>query len=305
MRRDGDRLLMHLSSATRSVRLCAPFIKVGVLESLLKEVAADVRIDVVTRWIPSEVALGVSDLEVFDLLGARPKSTLRLLDNLHAKIFVVDDSRVLAGSSNLTAPALGWSARPNVELLASIPWADKDLQACLRDIEAARTATVEERDRVREQAEALAVPELDLPASEPPEGERGIWLPMMGAPGRLYQGYAARLRERLQDEVLQAADQDLAALAIPPGLTEPAFKAAVAHALTAMPGIARILDAAADEVTDEDAVELIRRMRPDDDIDAGVRWRIVRDWLGVFLAHRYELAPQSFVLRPRSGTGRR
>ena len=242
MRRDGDRLLAHLAGARQRVLLCAPFIKVGVLENLLRAVPAHVTVEVVTRWIPAEVAVGVSDLEVFDLVGGRTGATLKLLDRLHAKLYLADDS-ILAGSANLTGPALGWSSKPNLELLTDLTPFDPAVEVCLAQLAEARIATVAERDRVRELAGAIVVPQLDLVADVESAVPLSLWLPELAAPQRLYQAYIARTRDRLATSVLEAALDDLAALAIPGGLPEPEFKAAVAAAFRGMPAVDRILRA--------------------------------------------------------------
>jgi len=303
MRRDGDRLLAHLAGARHHVLLCAPFIKVGVLENLLRAVAAQVAVEVVTRWIPAEVAVRVSDLEVFDLVGGRTGATLRLLDCLHAKLYMADD-RILAGSANLTGPALGWSSKPNLELLTELTRTDPAVEACLAQLEEARGATAAERDRVRELAGAIVVPQLDLVADIESATAPSLWLPKLAAPQRLYQAYVARTRDRLTTSVLEAAVDDLAALAIPAGLTESAFKEAVAAAFRGMPAVDRILRAAADDLQDADGIELICEMSIDDGIPPEARWLIVREWLTHFLGDLYEIAPQNFVLRLKPGAGR-
>ena len=52
----------------RDVAIIAPFIKVEALTSLLEVVPSTSHLRCVTRWLPREVADGVSDPEVFDVL---------------------------------------------------------------------------------------------------------------------------------------------------------------------------------------------------------------------------------------------
>ena len=113
---DGERLKVLLARANRQVLLCSPFIKAKVLDAVLSVVADAVPVRIVTRWRTSEIALGVSDLEVFEIANSRTNTELSLLNDLHAKIYVADDD-CLVGSANLTASALGWSDPSNVELL--------------------------------------------------------------------------------------------------------------------------------------------------------------------------------------------
>jgi len=303
MRRDGDRLLSHLASARDEVLLCAPFIKAGVLSNLLRQVDLKVRVRVVTRWLPAEVAVKVSDLEVYDVLAARDGAELHLFDRLHAKLYVAD-GRVLAGSANLTANALGWSPQPNLELLTELSPSDEAVTACLAELAQARPATEEERDRIRELARAIGAPALNLAEDVELSSAPTLWLPQSGAPNRLFQAYMPRTRERLSASVLETAMADLEALGVPPGLTEPAFVTFVTDAFQRMPAIVCILEAAAGDLTDAGGADIIGQMGLDAELAPETRWLIVREWLTHFLGDRYEIAPQSFVLRLRAGAGR-
>lgn len=303
MRRDGDRLIAHLASAKGRVVLCAPFIKVGVLKGLFDAVPKAVDIEVVTRWLPDEVAVGVSDLEVFDLVAQRQRASLKLLDNLHAKIYLADD-RALVGSANLTRAALGWAPVSNVELLVQVSSGDLEVAACLFQIEKARIATAAERDRVRADAEAVGLQGARLDRNEVGDVVPAIWLPKSAAPDRLFQAYNANTRGGLTNSVLEAALDDIAALGIPDGLSEQDFTSAVSFAFRRMPGIERLLEAAGDELADSEAVKIIGEMTASGSVnpsalDNDVQWRMISDWIRFFLKD-YEIAPANFVVRKKS-----
>jgi len=303
MRRDGDVLLTHLSSATRRVLLCAPFIKLDVLKRLIGAIPPGIPLEIVTRWHPQEVAAGVSDLEVFDLVSARPASRLRLFDYLHAKLYIRDDE-LLAGSANLTATALGWCDTPNLELLTAVAISDFSVQQCLETLKGARDATEEERDRIRDLAKAIDEHRLPL-AAEVVDDMASTWLPRLGAPASLFFAYRSRSRDRLSRDSLEAADHDLAALNLAPGLDQQAFTAEVGRKFCSMPAIAMILEEAEQDLTDDAAIALVRKMSPNSTISPSTTWRIVRDWLTVFMSDRYEVAPQSFITRPKPGASRK
>ncbi|MBY5841271.1 phospholipase D family protein [Rhizobium leguminosarum] len=303
MRRDGDLLIEHLGAASGRVVLCAPFIKAGVLRRLLAAMSKDVDLDIVTRWHPQEVAAGVSDLEIFDLISGRPRSKLRLLDNLHAKLYI-SDARLLAGSANLTATALGWCDDPNIELLMPVSIDDPNVQRCLDSLKHARDATMEERDAIRAAADAIDGSPLPLAAAVVDE-MASVWLPRLAAPANLFHAYRPRSRERLTRDSLEAADHDLAALALPPGLSETAFIGEVGRRFCEMPAIVLILRAAEEDLTDEAAAALVATLSINAEISPATGWRIVRDWLTMFMGDRYEIAPQSFITRPKSGSPRR
>lgn len=107
------------SRARNDLMLVAPFIKEAVLTSLLNAVATSVHIRVVTRWRPQEIKSGVSDIEIWDAVKGRARTTLLLRPDLHAKYYRADD-HCLVGSANLTLTALGLSRTPNFELLLPV-----------------------------------------------------------------------------------------------------------------------------------------------------------------------------------------
>ena len=69
LRLPGTDLTELVSGAEHEIVLAAPFIKASVLASVLTHARA-VPITCITRWQPEEVAAGVSDLEVFDVLAS-------------------------------------------------------------------------------------------------------------------------------------------------------------------------------------------------------------------------------------------
>jgi phosphatidylserine/phosphatidylglycerophosphate/cardiolipin synthase-like enzyme len=115
----GNQLLEACRSARSTLTLCAPFVKGPVLKRVLDATAESVSVELFTRWRPEEVAAGVSDTVVLDIAESRGGRVL-LCDRVHAKFMRFDD-RVLIGSANLTATALGWTALPNLELLIEVP----------------------------------------------------------------------------------------------------------------------------------------------------------------------------------------
>ena len=116
MNQPGSQLEALCSQAHREILLVAPFIKVNTLAGYSIPSVNSVKVQCVTRWRPDEIAIGVSDLDVWLLIKERRDSSLWLRSDLHAKYYRGDDE-VLVGSANLTDAALGWSHHPNLELL--------------------------------------------------------------------------------------------------------------------------------------------------------------------------------------------
>lgn len=301
MRSDGDRLSMLLAEAGHRVVVAAPFIKAGVLRTLLARVPPSVPVRVVTRWRPEEVAAGVSDLECFEVVAQRPETTLSLIDALHAKLYLAD-GRGYAGSANLTGAALGWSRNPNLELLVPVNSEWPDVAALLAQLNSARLATAEERQRVSDQAAAITSPAWPESSNVTESAAGAPWLPSCAAPASLFPVYTGVDPDRFAAEVYRSAAADLEALGVRPSLKEGAFNREMADALRRMPAVAAILAAAEGDLTDTAGADLVRSVVLEDVVPAEVRWRVLQDWLMHFLGDEYEMAATSYVLRPRSGT---
>lgn len=305
MRRVGDSLLMHLRRARSEAILCAPFIKANTLSRVLDAVDEDVSVKVVTRWRAEEIAAGVSDLEVYDICAQRAHCSLALVDTLHAKIYLAD-GRPLVGSANLTASALGWCDPHNLELLTSCAPDDPGLAECLAQIALARPASQSERDELARKVATMERSVMPL-AEDLEDGEApDVWLPQMSAPARLWEAYDPGRRDRLQPQVLQAADADLAALQLPANLGEPEFIAEVGAALQDMPAFAKLLfKIEDDDLSDAEGAALIKEMTIGGSMSPELQWQVVREWLTVFLQDRLEIVPETFVTRRKPGVRRR
>ena len=299
---DGERLKTLLENAERRVILCAPFIKASVLRTVLSVVPDGVQVQIVTRWRAAEVAAGISDLEVLQIANERPDTELRLLDDLHAKLYVADDL-CLVGSANLTATALGWSERSNIELLISAKPTDSDIAHLLERLDASVPATEELRSDIQIRAAALNVARFDegLEVKGDEADRRLAWLPCCAVPERLYEIYQNPGTTAVVAGTREDGLGDLQDLLVPDGLSLQEFNRAVRKSLLLMPAFARIIDEVPKGITDANGVGFVEGARPDlADQDVQVQWRIIRDWIGVFFADEFEVAPDSFIIRLRA-----
>lgn len=255
---------------------------------------------VVTRWRAVEVALGVSDLAVFDVVNDRENTELFLIDELHAKLFVADNF-CLAGSANVTAAALGWSKSPNLELLLDVARDDPYVQALMVRFEKADLATQQLRLEIEEEAKAIKAPNLD-DGSELDEDQlkraSNPWLPACAAPDKLYAVYRDPHTKQMAGGTRDDAVADLLALIPPPNLNDRDFNAHVADTMQKLPAFQQILSKVPERVNDAQGEQLIAEIRSDlSHTECKKQWTIVRDWISVFLADRIEVAPESFVVR--------
>lgn len=282
----GERLLEACEAAEDRLVLCAPFIKRHVLQRLLDATPEQVTVDVFTRWRPEEVAAGVSDTSILSVTEARGGRVL-LCDRLHAK-YVRLDQRAFIGSANLTGAALGWSSAPNLELLAEVSVTIPeivDLEASLRlESTGATQALADEVERI-----AALLPKVLVTEGEAAFDEvtTVAWYPRLREPHDLFTAYSFGL-DRLSRASQAAAEVDLAALQLPPGLEREQFEALVASRLLQSHAV-RAVDRA---LADPQRFGAVRGLLADQLAlsreDASFVWQTLMRWLLEFTPERYE-----------------
>lgn len=270
------------SSSRRELVLCAPFAKEAVVAQLLSGVPDDVQLVLFTRWRPDEVAAGVSDTQVLDVLESRG-GKVYLHDRLHAK-FYRNESRVLLGSANLTATALGWSPSSNLELLvdsvrSEIDWLEAEL------LTSGVAATRELAAEVEAVAELLA-PDVAVPHGVVTQVPPRVWVPSLRMPADLYVAYS-RGAGTLTSRSAIAAVSDLEVLDLPFGLDRFQFERLVGHRI-----LRHQLFQAVDEFVAEPRRfgEVRRFISEYLDLDrdsADATWQTLMRWLLEFLPLRY------------------
>ena len=300
----GDGILELVRTANDRVVIAAPYIKSPTLRRLLDAVPETVSECIcVTRWLPGDIASGVCDLEILDDIAGTRGGRLLVHPHLHAKYYS-NDRDCLVGSANLTARGLGWHTPSNVELLVALPvgfaglveWEHLLLNSAVQ-------ATEELRDRIRRQAD-------DLKQDEPPrrlpeveddtatEAEQKLWVPQCPTPDRLWQVYRGRGADTMVSSAFEAAQEDLAALSPPQGLTQDLFTAYVVGILKQMPLLAEIDKLASTGLTDAKAHEFLAGSPGgtiSEESHAQV-WRVVKLWLVYFFPDSYRLETGQEVL---------
>ena len=177
------------------VTIIAPFIKVGALLSLLEVIPTSSKIRCVTRWLPREVAAGVSDPEIIDVLVQRGNFVLSLADSLHAKLYIAGE-KCLVGSVNVTLAGLGeTNGGNNIEILVETTIHNSGVASTL--------ANILSLERPANQILAKAARRLAdrLPSSVISDDVAGHWFPRSRTPERAYrlysqppEGFVGRLR---------------------------------------------------------------------------------------------------------------
>lgn len=305
----GDQLQQLCQCSKSELVLVAPFIKTAVMSRLLEQIGDGVVLRCVTRWWPDEIASGVSDLEIWPLLKARPNSTLLLRQHLHAKYFRADEA-CLIGSANLTQTALGWKQPSNLELLIALPASGHGLPAFEQEV--LSNAISVDDDLYHLVGEAVA----QLPALPPHRDaepftmlshtaetraayhvsvDHACWLPTLRNPSDLYRVYVGQM-EAVTTASQEAALPDLEWLHIPPGLSSEVFQAFVAALLLQQPIIHQI-DSFVSTPKRFGAVRNLLSSLPyvaQQGLDASYTWQTLMRWLLYFLPSRYQMSTPNY-----------
>jgi hypothetical protein len=293
----GDSLIRLMAGAENEVLLVAPFIKLSALTRTLNAVPAGVPVQCVTRWEPLEILAGVSDPEIWDLLRHRPNTVLRLRMSLHGKLFRADQ-RCLVGSANLTDSALGWSRRPNLELLVPMSAADERITEFEWQL-LSRSVVVDQSiyDGTMTAVDALRRAGILFPAlTAPDEGQEPssnieAWLPTCRTPDRLYDAYHGR-SDRMLSSAFEDALLDLSVLNPPSGLDREGFKSYVVSKLEQHPLIHEFDKFVATARTSEEvATYVASNITLLAEPPAAEVADILKRWLLTFFPDRYRTRP--------------
>lgn len=269
----GERIRECFGRARQGILIVAPFIKTEALRSLLSVVEEGVAVRCVTRWLPQDVADGVSDLDVFDLLESRDHSELVLVDRLHAKLYVADD-RCLVGSANVTFAGLGESREANLEILVESDIADPSVASVLHEIDSVgRPAS----RLIKESTQRL----VDSLPEQPSIRGWPTWLPISRNPGLAYRTYDDPPTGELTTGT-RLLLQDIATANLPAGLTHDGFKRAIRSRLAAIPIAGEILAATEDMLLTRSDAQYYLSTKETDTFAAQDIWMAFVKWMAYF-----------------------
>lgn len=228
----GDQLLELTESAEEQLTLIAPFFQREALSRVLLGLSPHVTLTVLTRWRPLDLISGVSDPSIWNLLASRPRSSIALRSDLHAKLYRADRN-CLVGSANVTLAGLGWAACSNAELL----WPLRPVPARILQLEHEWLANARIADEEMYEWALSLISESRKPSPGQADGEdepHDFWWPKVRQPKDLW---AASIGHSLPPKVLNSAAEDLLALSVPSGLDATTFHEAVKGALRQTPAV--------------------------------------------------------------------
>lgn len=265
----GRRVRELFAGCNNTATIISPYIKTEAFRYLVDGIPARCRLKCVTRWLPKDVAAGVSDLGVLTLVEARGNGELYLVDKLHAKLYIAD-RKCLVGSTNVTLAGLGEIGDSNIEVLVESTVDDPGVVATLSEIQTVeRLATRETADALERMIEALR----EVPETAKKEG----WVPRGFRAPDAYRIYSERPGGYLTtaDRILLA---DTAAAGCRPGLTRTEFNEEIRVRLSEIPLLKEFLGRDDDRVLR--CVDVYHELEgyTNEEYSVGTLWRALVNW---------------------------
>ena len=308
----GNSLLEAAAKSVTEVILVAPFIKFNALEKILSCIPDEVAVNCYTRWRCDEISLGVSDIDVWNLIKLRPKDKLFLIQNLHSKYYRFD-SEVFVGSANLTNMGLTWSLSPNLETLIRIDANaiffrdfERHLASCSIAVDQKlydRTKTIVDAfiaenpkavksdiDILMEQSVNKFEDIAELIESEAVKLSGSFWVPKTRSPEQLFSVYSGDF-EGVSKDFLLGALKDLSYLDLPANMDLIAFNQSVKNRLLLEPLLSELDDFLHKPRRFGEMRGFLEHLSINDSTH---NWQTLMRWLLYYIDDRYEARVANF-----------
>jgi hypothetical protein len=249
----GDWVLEGARDSSHQAILVSPFIKYKSLERITNCLQDTIELSVYTRWRIDEIAQGVSDLAVWNLLESRPNSHLYLIQNLHSKYYRFDEA-VYIGSANITDAGMTWGRSSNLETLMNATTEKFDYLGFesllnLKSLEVDNALYERTSQLVLEfkrNNQALSTPSIEniltdglitpdsIAEIQEDFADTKFWIPVTRSPDILFDVYGGTC-DLVSKDVLVGAYMDLSHMEIPPNLDQSSFSSYIASRLEMEP----------------------------------------------------------------------
>tara|TARA_Y100001970_G_C14176311_1_gene827201 strand:- start:813 stop:1793 length:981 start_codon:yes stop_codon:yes gene_type:complete len=117
-----------IENSTNSIVILSAYLKKKGVDWLKKKIGnKNVKCTIVTRWNKGDLAQGSSDLECY-FIAKENGWTFKVLQDLHAKVMLVDNDVLFVGSPNLTGKGMSLVPVSNEELGIKVKALKEDLK---------------------------------------------------------------------------------------------------------------------------------------------------------------------------------
>jgi hypothetical protein len=125
--------LQQIAVGGNKITACiSAYTKVDAMARVL-ELSKHEDVYVITRWRVSELAVGVTDLAVYELLSSQ-NIPLYINYSLHSKLYRFADGSLICGSCNATSSGLGMTVNQNIETACMVAGTTIDDEVMLKKL---------------------------------------------------------------------------------------------------------------------------------------------------------------------------
>ena len=126
-----------LENSTKSVIILSAYVKTVGVKWLKEKIGEkNIKCTIVTRWNNGDIAQGSSDLECYHLAKTNGWA-FKVLQDLHAKVMLVDENVLFVGSPNLTGRGMSLVPVANEEIGIKVQALKEDLKIINQLVDAA------------------------------------------------------------------------------------------------------------------------------------------------------------------------
>lgn len=103
-----------IRQSKKEIIIISAFVKKIGLDWMQSIVPDDVNVTVIARFLPQDILMQSSDLEVYEICK-KNGWIFKCITELHAKVILIDETHLFVGSQNLTGKGMGIVCNPNLE----------------------------------------------------------------------------------------------------------------------------------------------------------------------------------------------
>ena len=122
-----DYFKKYINESKKEIIVCSAYITTPGIQWFKENIEdKNVKCRIVTKWSPSDLLSGSSSLDIYSICKSN-KWTLEIIEDLHAKFYLMDKKHLITGSLNLTGRGIGLVPISNKEFGVYLETTNDDL----------------------------------------------------------------------------------------------------------------------------------------------------------------------------------